>query len=254
MNITLERAGAVGVLRIDGEGETPVLSRPLLEAKSRLLAEADADPGLRCLVITGSGRIYLAGADLGGLEEPSEALAFNRELIDVAAQVENLSTPTIFAFNGHCFGAGLEISLAGSIRVAAAGAKIGLPETTVGLLPGTASMERLFRTVPRGGGLKMVLTGDPLPAEEAFRLGVIDQVVDGADFDAEVLTLATRIAGNAPLATRAVVEVERSRRHSTPEEVIDMAHERLEVLFASGDFKEGLAAFREKREPDFQGS
>lgn len=253
MRITLERHGAVGVLRIDGEGETPVLSQALLREKSRLLEEADRDPGIRCLVITGSGRIYLAGADLGGLEEPAAALAFNRELIDVAAQVESLSTPTVFAFNGHTFGAGLEISLAGSIRVAAAGARIGLPETTVGLLPGTASMERLFRTVPRGGGLKMVLTGEALPAPEALRLGVIDQVIDGDDFDAEAMALAGRIAGNAPLATRTVVEVERARRTSSGTEVIEMAHGRLEELFASEDFKEGLAAFREKREPVFRG-
>lgn len=229
------------------------------EATAAVLAEAcarlGADREVRCVVLTGAGRTFAAGADLEQIAANTveQNLRYNRRLRDAMDVVAALPVPTIAALNGHAVGGGLELALACTLRVAAAEAKLGLPEARLGILPATGGAARLPRLVGRGTAARLLLTGDPVDGVEAERLGLVDAVVPGPEVAAEAQRLARRIATAAPLSVRALVAALRDDELLEIDEANARTERRLAELLGAADRTEGARAFLERREPRFEG-
>ncbi|MFN8215977.1 MAG: enoyl-CoA hydratase/isomerase family protein [Solirubrobacterales bacterium] len=256
-----------GLVEISREGHlaTIALVRPerrnVLDAETatalREAAEAlAADREVRCAILTGTGDVFAAGADINEIEaaEDRENLAYNRQMRAAANAVAGLPMPSIAALNGHAVGGGLELALACTLRVAAAGAKLGLPEVRLGIIPATGGLARLPRLIGTARAARLLLTGELIDGAAAERLGLVDAVApDGAGALAEARALAARIAAAAPLATRAVVAALREDAGRSIADANVRAEDRLAGLLASADRREGAAAFLERREPRFEG-
>lgn len=248
------RDGVAHVAFVSTTGFT-TLSQALAGALRDELGVLAGDPTLRCVVLTGAGKSFVVGADLNEIAALSaeENLAYNELLIEVNDLVAAMPVPVIAAVNGHAFGGGLELALACSIRVAATTARFGFPEVKVGLLPGSGGLVRLPRLLPRGAAITMLLTGNPIDAVEAYRLGLVDVLVATEEVEHSAGKLADAIAGNAPVAVRSVTDALRECDELPLSEAIRGVHDRLGVLVRSDDLHEGLTAFLEKRRPTFTG-
>lgn len=258
---------AGGLVEVTREGHlaTIALTRPerrnVLDAATatalREAAEAiAADREVRCAILTGAGDVFAAGADINEIEsaEDRENLAYNRQMRAAANAVAGLPVPSIAAVNGHAIGGGLELALACTLRIAAAGAKLGLPEARLGIIPATGGLARLPRLIGSARAARLLLTGELVDGAEAERLGIVDAVAPDAEaVAAEARALAERIAASAPLATRAIVEALRDDAGRSIADANVRTEDRLAGLLASSDRREGAAAFLARREPRFEG-
>jgi enoyl-CoA hydratase len=222
------------------------------------LAAAVADLGaqrcLRALVITGEGRSFCAGAQLRELlaRDAEANLRWNRTLNNALDALAALPFPTIAAINGYALGGGLELALACALRTASAEAVVGLPEVKLGILPGAGGTQRLPRLIGRGAALRLMLTGQLVPASDALRLGIIDEVFAGDELLDRTLELAQKIGANAPLAASAILDSVRVGLELPLDRAIRYTEDHLGRLFLTSDYQEGIAAFLDKRTPDFQ--
>jgi enoyl-CoA hydratase/carnithine racemase len=162
--------------------------------------------------------------------------------------------PTIAAVNGHAIGGGLELALACTIRIAAAEAKLGVPEARLGIIPATGGLARLPRLIGASAAARLLLTGDIVTAAEAEALGLVDSAVPAEEVSRQARQLAARIAGAAPLSTRAIVESLRDDAGLSIADANARTEERLAKLLDSDDRREGARAFLERRDPDFRGN
>jgi len=264
--------------RIDVRVDGPLCTITLVAPRRRnaltpemLCGLADAfvafadDPALRVAILTGAGEhAFCAGGDLDrtlplltGARAPEDA--FDRRLLSdpqvlAASGLRDfaLDKPVIAAVNGACLAAGFELLLGTDIRIAAEQAVFGLPEVQLGLLPFAGSMARLPRQVPHAAAMRLLLTGEPIDAHEARRIGLIDQVLPVADVLPAALRLAQRIARNGPLAVRAVKRTVRGASGRPLAEAYAAEDEARREVFASADAREGPRSFLEKREPRFE--
>jgi enoyl-CoA hydratase len=253
--LAVRASGAVRVLTITRPERLNALNTAVFERLAEEAKAASEDVGVRVLVIAGSGpRAFSAGADLDELAGKSPIAA--KMLLErgqrVLRELERIGKPVIAAVDGYALGGGLELALACSYIVASSAAKLGLPEVGLGLIPGYGGTQRLPRLIGRGAALRMMLSGDRIDAEEAFRLGILSEPPLAPEgFDAAVLERAERLAAKSPIAQRLILSA------------VDGSGEldgglALETSFASlatvtGDGREGIAAFREKRKPSFTG-
>ena len=226
----------------------------------RLAAELDrlrADDQVRALVIAGEGRAFSAGADLAEIEsftEPYQFRAFVGRLTHASALVQDFPKPSVAAVNGFAFGGGLELAMACDLRVAERGARLGLPEMKLGVLPGAGGTQRLPRLVPMGVAKQMILTGEPIDAERAYTLGLVNELAEPGDALAVATALAAKLARGAPLALAAGKRLIDAGVAMDLDAAIGYERETVSVLFSSADRAEGLKAFRERRTPDFRGA
>jgi enoyl-CoA hydratase len=255
-SISLERAGHVVTLRLSPDGGVTTLSRRLATELRSVLGDLADDKETRCLVISGSGSSFAVGADLNEIKALSveENLAYNELLIDVNEAVASLPFPVVACINGHAFGGGLELALACSIRVASKRALFGLPEVRVGILPGSGGTVRLPRIVPRGAAMRLLLSGETIDAAEAYRIGLVDILAAPEAAVGAAGAIAGKIAGNAPLAVKAVTAAVREVEGMDIPTATRKVHDALGPLVASEDLREGIAAFLEKRPAAFDGS
>lgn len=262
MSIRTERRDHVLVVTIDRPEARNALSlrmgRDLVDA----WREYAADPELRVAVLTGSGdRAFCAGADLKEVGAwyasmtPEERRRQAETEPGLGGITRNLDPgkPIIAAINGACLAGGLELALACDIRIAVESATFGLPEVRWGLMPGAGGTQRLPRSIPESMAMEMLLTGHPIDAGEALRVGLVSRVVPADELMDQALELADRIAANAPLATRAVRAAARQGRDLPLEEGLGLEQATAEPLRQTEDVQEGLRAFAEKREPKFEG-
>src|SRR5574340_501013 len=226
------------------------LNAEVVEELRRVLHEAKADPGVGALIVTGSGeKAFVAGADISGFPSltPVAARDFARKGQAVFDLLESMGKPSIAAVNGFALGGGCELAMACSMRVAAKNARFGQPEVALGLVPGYGGTQRLPRLVGKGRALELVLTGDPVPADEALRIGLVNKVVEPAELIPTCRALAAKILGRAPLAVRYALE---AVNHGL-ELPFDEAELHDAALFglcvATADMKEGVSAFLGKR-------
>jgi enoyl-CoA hydratase/carnithine racemase len=247
--------GQIGHVRLTRPEKRNALDRAAAVALRAAIAEVTSDSNVRCLILSGAGPSFSAGGDLKSVLEQTvaETLQLNAEVIGAVDDLIHLPIPSIVMLHGHVLGAGLELALGCTLRVASADALLGLPEVRVGLLPASGGVARLPRLIPRGAAARLLLTGDIIGADEALSLGLVDIVTPAASLLEQAVVLAERIAANAPLAVRAVREIMAAEYEPAVRATLDLASEQLASLLASEDLREGVAAFSERRTPAFTG-
>lgn len=252
----------VGLITFNRPERMNTISVPMLNALSDRLLEADHDPAVRVIVITGQGRAWCAGLDIAAANEGSgisaESAAGATGEFDLRGAppvvLHKIDTPTIAALNGGAAGYGMDLALGCDLRIAASTAKLSAAYTARGLIPESGGTWLLPRIVGWSRAAELLFTGATLSAHEALEAGLVSRVVEPADLLNEALDLAGRIAANAPLAVRAA---KRLMRHAQTEDLEDhVARQYLALLplFGTNDFAEGLTAYLEKRPPRFEGS
>jgi enoyl-CoA hydratase len=246
----------ITVLRIDREEALGALSRSILETLRDYLTELERDERTRVLILTGTGKGFIAGADIGEYHGVSQADFDDYQRLGrlVFSGVEALPQYTIAAVNGFALGGGFEIALCCDAIVASERAKFGLPEVRLGLLPGGGGTQRLARTLGTRFTTRLVVTGELVPAAELDRRGLLEGVHAPDDVLPAALELARAAAGNAPLPVRAAKRLVAVGVELGIDDALTLEQQVLSELFASADAKEGIAAFVEKRPPQFRGA
>ncbi|MDA3038463.1 MAG: enoyl-CoA hydratase-related protein [Actinomycetota bacterium] len=252
----------VGVITFNRPERMNTITIPMLDALSKRLLQADADPDVRVIVITGAGRAWCAGLDIGAAvsgegiggegSNSSGNGEFNlREAPPVV--LHKLDTPTIASMNGAAAGYGLDLALGCDIRIAASGAKLSAAYTARGLVPESGGTWLLPRILGWSKAAELLFTARTLSAAESLELGLVSQVVEADELEAATMALAREIAANAPLAIRAAKRMMRHAMSENLEDHVQRQYLALLPLFKTKDFREGLMAFLEKRDADFQG-
>jgi enoyl-CoA hydratase len=241
------------LVRINRPKQLNALNGEVMDQLCDALEGLDRDDGVRATVVTGNARAFAAGADIGEMAEatPIDMLTGNR--IGQWDRVRRISKPVIAAVNGWCLGGGCELAMTLDLIVAGEGARFGQPEIGIGIIPGAGGTQRLTRAIGKSKAMKMILTGEPITAREAFDAGLVAQLTPDELTVEDALTLAAKIARQSPLALRLAKESVNAAFEMSLTAAV--AHERrlFYLLFASDDQKEGMAAFLEKRTPDFTG-
>ncbi|WP_410791846.1 enoyl-CoA hydratase/isomerase family protein [Kribbella sp. C-35] len=250
-----ERDGAVGVLRIDREEALGALSRSLVERLGEYLDQLHRDPEVRVLVLTGTGRGFVAGADIGEYDRvaPDAFDDYQRLSRRTFSALERLPQFTIAAVNGYALGGGMELALCCDLILASERAKFGLPEVKLGLIPGGGGTQRLARAAGTRFAKEATVTGRFYRPEELRRRGVVSDVCPPDELMPTVMELAQTIAANAPLAVRAAKRIVDLGADVPLEVGLGLEQQALSELYRSRDGAEGIAAFIEKREPKFIG-
>lgn len=256
-NITVEKEELLAMITINRPDKLNALNKATIEELHEALKELEADKDVRVILLTGSGeKAFVAGADISefanfGTSEGAQLAAKGQELL--FDFVQNLSKPVIAAINGFALGGGLELAMASDFRIASDNARMGLPEVTLGVIPGYGGTQRLPQLVGKGRALEMILTAAMINAETAKEYGLINHVVPQSellDFTKEV---AKKIAKNSPSAiAKAIKSVNANFKDG-----INGFHEEIKNFgdcFGTEDFKEGTTAFLEKRKANFQGN
>ncbi len=254
--LTYTKEGFFGFITINRPKVMNALSNDLVEEFDKAFDLVEEDEDLRALIITGAGeKAFMAGADIKELEARDfiQGRKQTRRRQEVFNRLAEMRIPVIAAVNGFALGAGLELAVACTLRVAAEEAKFGSPEVNLGIIPGDGATQRLPRLVGFGRAMELVLTGDFIDAAEAYRIGLVNKVVPQAELMETAQKLAGKIAKKAPLAIQFAKEaVNRSLEVGIYE---GLAHESYlhALACATEDKKEGVQAFLEKRKPDFKG-
>ena len=257
MTIRVERRGSVGVVTIDRPDQRNALARQTVLDLGRVGRELGADGSVRLVVLTGSGdKAFCAGADLKERatmtdDAVREMLALYRSEL---AWLDRSPFPVVAALNGAALGGGLELALACDLRIAAPHAVMGLPETSLGILPAAGGTQRLPRIVGYSKALELVLLGTRLGAEEALAIGLVNRVATGGTpVVDDALAWLSPITEGAPIAQRAALSALRAARDRSLDEGLDLERRLYEDCLASEDRREALAAFAAKRKPVFRG-
>jgi len=253
--IITERKSSFTIIRLNRPEKFNALSREMILALSETFASLATDDQLRAIILTGTGdKAFCAGTDIGELVqvEPDEARKVSERGQALCDQIENSPVPVIAAINGIAAGGGCELALACHIRVASNNASFSLPESKLGIIPGYGGTQRLAREIGNGPALEMMLTGRTVGAAQALQCGLINRLVTGGLL-AEAESLASEIAGLAPLAIRACLNAVTHGIDLTLTEGLALEAELFASLFATADMREGTRAFLEKRPPVFRG-
>jgi enoyl-CoA hydratase len=249
VSVLVDRHDAVAVVTIDRQEALNALDVETLTELRDRLRELAEDESARVVILTGAGeRAFVAGADIKYMSAlgPSEAKEWGALGHEAARLLEEMSKPTIAAINGFALGGGCELALGCDLRYASSNARLGQPEIDLGIVPGWGGTQRLARVCGLGIAKELILTGRPVDAEEALRVGLVNAVVDPVLEHA--LEVAAKLAAKSPLALRVA-----KRLLDLSPGALEQEAEEFGDLFASEDAKEGLAAFAEKRTPRFSG-
>jgi enoyl-CoA hydratase len=255
-NIKLEVDGVLAILTVDRPEKRNAVNNATIEEIDEALGQIEKNEALRVLIITGTGdKAFIAGADVIELDRRDAYLARSetRRRQEVYTRIEQLEIPSIAAINGWCLGTGLELASACTLRLASNKARLGQPEVKLGITPGAGGSQRLPRLVGLGKAMEMILTGDPITAEEAASCGLVNRVVEPGKLMEEARNLAMTIAARPKLAIQ--YSKEAVLRHAEGSLAEGLAHESYLHALSCGteDKDEGVKAFLEKREPKFTG-
>jgi enoyl-CoA hydratase len=249
--VTLTVQDYIGQIVLDRPDKMNAITPDMTRELQRVCREIENDSTLRVITIAGAGdRAFSAGSDLNTLSDLSDIVAF-RDRIEYAALVRDIKKPVVAALKGWVLGGGMEIALSADIRIAGRSAKIGGPEVTRGWLGGGGASQMLPRLVGVGQAMRMLLTGDPVDAETALRIGLVEEVVDDAAVASRAMEIANKIASFSPTATLAIKAAVRAAL-SVPLEAGLRYENELHVLCMSDKGRlEGIKAFQEKRDARF---
>jgi enoyl-CoA hydratase len=247
-SITSERRAAAAWLTL----RRPAIDAGVIRELCDVCAAITEDADVRAVVLTGTGDAFAAGWEAALLSD-IEALRQAGALGDPFGCLAELPKPVICALNGDAIGGGLALALAADIRIAADGAKFGLPEANAGLLPMAGATQRLSRLVGRGKALEMILTGEPIDAAEALRIGLVSEVVPASKLMERAQEIADRIAERGPLALQYAKEAVSRGSDMSLEQALRFETDLTVILQTTEDRAEGVRAFLEKRKPEFKG-
>jgi enoyl-CoA hydratase len=254
--IVERRDDGIAVITINRPDKLNALNAAVIAELDGALADLDADPAVRALVVTGSGeKAFVAGADIAELAQatPIEARALALKGQRVFDRLERFRGPVIAAVNGFALGGGCELALACHLRIATPGSRFGTPEVKLGLICGYAGTQRLPRLIGRGRALEILLSGEMVLAEEAFRIGLVNRVVAPDALMNETVGLLKKMLANAPLSLRYTIDSVNAGLDMSFEDAQDHEATLFAVLCSTADKTEGTSAFLEKRPAKFQG-
>jgi len=255
-NLRLEKKDGIAVLTVNRPEKLNALNDRTMEELDAAFTSLGEDPDVRGVVLTGAGeKAFVAGADIAELARQSpldgrERSARGQRILD---RIEGLGKPVVAAVNGFALGGGCELALACHVRVAAEGAKLGTPEVKLGIMCGYAGTQRLSRLVGKGRALEILLTGDPVDAAEAHRIGLVNKVVPRESLLAEAEALLRKMLANGPVSLRLTLEAVNAGLEMPFAEAQGLEATLFGLICTTEDMKEGTKAFLEKRPAKFQG-
>ncbi|MEN2464454.1 enoyl-CoA hydratase [Ornithinibacillus sp. JPR2-1] len=247
----------VAVITLNRPQAANAMSKALLDELNQVIQKVNHDPNIYCAVLTGSGvKAFCAGADLKerrGMTD-DQVIAAVRYIGKTVSEVEAMKVPVIAALNGIAFGGGLELALCCDIRIAADYVKLGLTETSLAIIPGAGGTQRLPRLIGIGRAKQLIYTAKPITAQEAFSIGLVEQVVSNEELHDAAIQMALDIAKNGPIALRQAKIAINQGSQVNLATALEIEHLCYKETIPTNDRLEGLEAFREKRSPLYQGN
>ena len=251
--VLAETDGPIGIVTINRPAVLNALNPGTIAELTEALEGFDADEAVGCMILTGSERAFAAGADITQMVDAGPVEVLRDDNFSRWARLRALHKPLIAAVSGYALGGGCELALMCDLIVASESAQFGQPEVKLGIIPGAGGTQRWARVAGRTAAMEIVLTGDPVSAVEAQRLGIVNRVVPvGAHLD-EARRLARTIASRPPLAVRLAKEAVNQAQETSLSAGLELERKLFYLLFASEDKREGMRAFLEKRPARFQG-
>ena len=248
--VLYEKIGNIGVLRINRPKSFNALNREVVNMLDQKIDLIEHDPEVRALIVTGDGN-FAAGADIVAMVELNSEEAREFLFSNTFNRLENIGIPTIAAIAGYALGGGLELALTCDFRIAADNAKVGLPEITLGIMPGAGGTIRLPRIIGELKAKEMIFLGEQIKADEALRIGLVSKVVPKEELFDEAMKFAEKLAQRAPLALKAA---KKSVNYGIAQaQAIENEANVWSSLFSTEDQKEGMRAFVDKRKPEYKG-
>jgi enoyl-CoA hydratase len=255
-NLLFETNGGVATITVNRPKVGNALNRATLGELEAALAAVQKDAAIRASIITGTGeKFFIAGADINELKEntPLSAKEIARRGQTLFTSIERLGKPVVAAINGFCLGGGLELASACTFRTASKSAVVGLPEVKLGVIPGYGGTQRLPRLVGIGRAMEMILTGEPINADEAYRIGLVNHVYESAELLPKTRELVDKMLARGPIALRFALEASFRGLDLPLDEGLNAESNLFGLLCTTQDMKEGMAAFLEKRAAQFKG-
>jgi enoyl-CoA hydratase len=255
-NIRLETRDRIAYVTIDRPKVLNALNMATMSELRTAFTQLKEDRNVRVVILTGAGeKSFVAGADIGELQKnnPVEAKEYTHRGQAVLDLIENLGKPVIACINGFALGGGCEIAMACTMRLASENAKLGQPEVKLGIIPGYGGTQRLPRLVGKGIAMQLLLTGEMITAQEAHRIGLVNEVISAAQLISRAEAIAQAIIQNSPLAIQYCLEAVNHGMEMTQQEGLYLEATLFAVCCATEDKKEGTTAFLEKRAPNFVG-
>jgi enoyl-CoA hydratase len=255
-NVLYAIKGSIAYVTVNRPKVLNALNTPTWSDLRKAFKDARDDAAIRGVILTGAGdKAFIAGADISELAhlsgfEAEQSSRFGQEVLDL---IENLGKPVVAAVNGFALGGGCETAMACSIRIAVENAKFGQPEVALGLLPGGGGTQRLPRLVGKGRALQLILGGEMITAQDAYRMGLVNEVVAAADLIPRAEAIVKKIASNAPIAVKLALEAVNKGLEAGQSDGLLLEASYFGLCAATEDKKEGTSAFLEKRVPRFQG-
>jgi enoyl-CoA hydratase len=252
--ILVERHETIVTLTLNRPDKLNAIDSPMLDALEQLLGEIERDAEIRAVVLTGAGRAFSAGADIKewtALEPLTFARTWGQRGHALFDRVAGLRPPVIAAINGIAFGGGLELALCADIRIASAAARLGLPEVTIGTVPGWGGTQRLPRLIGAGRAKHMIFSGQPIDAARAEAWGLVSEVAEAEALMTRAQELAKTIAANAPIAVQAAKRLIDAGLPTSPAAILE--GDAGVMCGNTADAKEGRSSFLERRPPRYQG-
>ena len=255
-NVLCEKKGVIAYVTVNRPKVLNALNAPTWADLRKAFEDARDDAAVRGVILTGAGnKAFIAGADISELAhatalEAEQSSRFGQEVLNL---IENLGKPVIAAINGFALGGGCETAMACTIRIAVENAMFGQPEVKLGLLPGGGGTQRLPRLAGKGRALQLILSGEMISAQEAYRIGLVNEIVPAADLITRAEAILNKITANAPVAVRLALEAVNSGMETSQNEGFLLEASYFGLCAASEDKKEGTSAFLEKRAPQFHG-
>jgi enoyl-CoA hydratase len=255
-NLDLEKRDGVAVVTINRPDKLNALNSRTVDELEAVFRSLGSDPEVGGVIITGAGdKAFVAGADIAELasQAPLEGKTFSARGQRVFDRIEGLGKPVIAAVNGFALGGGCELAMACHVRVAAEGAKLGTPEVKLGIICGYGGTQRLPRLVGKGRALEILMTGEMIDAQEAYRIGLVNHVFPKEKLLEEAKGLLRKMLGNGPLSLRLVLDAVGCGLDMAQSDGQELEAALFGLICSSEDMREGTAAFLEKRTPQFKG-
>ena len=243
----------IAVIRLNRPEARNALNLAVRQTLATHFTDLGNDDTTRCIILTGGEKIFAAGADLRDMVDRTAVEMFVRRSEKLWRPIAECPKPVIAAVNGYAFGGGCELAMHCDIIVAGEGASFGQPEVKVGIMPGAGGTQRLVRAAGKFRAMKMLMTGDLVPARDALAMGLASEVVADSEVFDRALAIAKTIAALPPLAIMQIKETVLAGEDSSLEAGLMLERKAFQLLFATNDQKEGMRAFLEKRKPEFEG-